>query len=176
MNGACKLRNVLKRDGQDTRYFFSQNAKLTARRVLHIAIIFFGAFSFRMKIRLDFLLFINHNNNNKEVIMKFMVSWRIHPDKRQAAFTAFSQMTAEDDKKDLGEKIRLIGRWHDLSQFSGVAICESDDPMALAGWALNWNSVLDVETVMVLDDEEARAVGRKKLEELASAKPAATSN
>jgi len=28
----------------------------------------------------------------------------------------------------LGEKIRLIGRWHDLSQLSGVAICESDDP------------------------------------------------
>jgi hypothetical protein len=108
--------------------------------------------------------------------MKFMVSWRIHPDKRQAAFTAFSQMTAEDDKKDLGEKIRLIGRWHDLSQFSGVAICESDDPLALASWALNWNSVLDVETVMVLDDEEARAVGRKKLEELASVKPAAISN
>jgi len=29
---------------------------------------------------------------------------------------------------------------------------------------------------MVLDDEEARAVGRKKLEELANAKPAAISN
>jgi hypothetical protein len=55
MNGACKLRNVLKRDGQDTRYFFSQNAKLTARRVLHIAIIFFVAFRFRMKIGLDLI-------------------------------------------------------------------------------------------------------------------------
>jgi len=29
---------------------------------------------------------------------------------------------------------------------------------------------------MVLDDEEARAVGRKKLEELANAKPAAIAN
>jgi hypothetical protein len=110
-------------------------------------------------------------NNNKEVIMKFLRSWRIHPDKRQAAFTAFSQMTAEDDKQDMGEKIRLIGRWHDLSQFTGVAICESDDPQALASWALNWNNILDVQTTMVLDDEEARAVGKKKLEELANAKP-----
>ena len=29
---------------------------------------------------------------------------------------------------------------------------------------------------MVLDDEEARSVGKKKLEELANAKPAAISN
>jgi len=79
--------------------------------------------------------------------MKFIVSWRTHPDKRQAAFTAFSQMTAEDDKRDLGER----------------SICESDDPQAVASWALNWINVLDVQTVMVRDDEEARAVGRKSL-------------
>ena len=97
--------------------------------------------------------------------MKFMLTWRIHPDKRQAAFSAFSQMTAEDDKKDMGSKIKLIGRWHDLSEFTGVAICESDDASAIASWALNWNNVLDVKTVAVLDDEEARAVGRNKTAE-----------
>jgi hypothetical protein len=46
----------------------------------------------------------------------------------------------------------------------------------LASWALNWNSALDVQTVVVLDDEEARTVGKKKLEELANAKPAAICN
>ena len=100
--------------------------------------------------------------------MKFMVTWRVHPDKRQAVFSAFSQMTAEDDKKDMGDKIKLIGRWHDLSQFSGVAICESDDAQAVASWALNWNNVLDTQTVVVLDDQEARTVGKKKLAEAAS--------
>ena len=95
--------------------------------------------------------------------MKFMVTWRVHPDKRQAVFNAFSQMTAQDDKKDTGDKIKLIGRWHDLSEFTGVAICESDDAQAVASWALNWNNVLDLKTVVVLDDEEARAVGRNKL-------------
>jgi len=108
--------------------------------------------------------------------MRFLLTWRIHPEKRQSAFTAFSQMTPEDDLRDMGNKIKLIGRWHDLSEFSGVAICESDDPQALASWALNWNNVLDVKTVMVLNDEEAREVGRKKLAELASAKPAAVAN
>ena len=97
--------------------------------------------------------------------MKFMVTWRIHPDKRQAAMTAFSKMTAEDDKKDMGDKIRLIGRWHDLSEFSGVAICETDDAQALASWALNWAFVMDIQTRMVLDDEEVRAIGLKKIAE-----------
>jgi len=105
-----------------------------------------------------------------------MVTWRIHPDKRQAAFKAFSQMTADDDKRDMGDKIKLIGRWHDLSQFTGVAICESDDAQALASWALNWNNALDVQTVLVLDDEEARAVGRKKLAEAMNVKTSVDSN
>jgi hypothetical protein len=108
--------------------------------------------------------------------MKFMVTWRVHPDKRQAVFNAFSQMTAEDDKKDIGSKIKLIGRWHDLSQFTGVAICESDDSMEVASWALNWNSVLDLQTCVVLDDEEARAVGKKKMAEATKAKPAVSAN
>jgi hypothetical protein len=108
--------------------------------------------------------------------MKFMLTWRVHPEKRQAAFAAFSQMTPEDDLKDMGSNIKLIGRWHDLSDFSGVAICESDDPQALASWALNWNNVLDLKTVIVLDDVEAREVGRRKMEELANAKPAAVAN
>ena len=105
-----------------------------------------------------------------------MVTWRVHPEKRQATFSAFSQMTAEDDKRDMGDAIKLIGRWHDLSRFAGVAIVESDDAQAVASWALNWNSALDVETVVVLDDEEARAVGKKKIAESASVKPAAVAN
>jgi hypothetical protein len=112
----------------------------------------------------------------KEVSMKFMVTWRTHADKRQAVFNAFSQMTAEDDQRDMGDKIRLIGRWHDLSQFSGVAICECDDALAIASWALNWNNVLDLQTVVVLDDEEARAVGKNKLAQAVQAAPASIAN
>ena len=51
--------------------------------------------------------------------MKFMLTWRVHPDKRQAAFNAFSQMNPQDDLKDMGDKIKLIGCWHDLSDFTG---------------------------------------------------------
>ena len=40
--------------------------------------------------------------------MKFMVTWRLHADKRRAALNAFAQMTAADDKRDMGDKIKLM--------------------------------------------------------------------
>ena len=43
-----------------------------------------------------------------------------------------------------------------------MAICESDDLAAVQSWALNWNSVLDLEITPVLDDDEAKAVAKKK--------------
>jgi hypothetical protein len=94
--------------------------------------------------------------------MKFMASWRIPQDKRHETLKAFSKMTKEDDQADMGPKVKLIGRWHDLQRFTGVAICEADDAQAIASWMLNWNGVLDIEVVPVLDDEETREVGRKK--------------
>ncbi|MDP2480711.1 MAG: DUF3303 family protein [Candidatus Palauibacterales bacterium] len=94
--------------------------------------------------------------------MKFMVTWRVHEDKRHEVLEAFSQMTPEEDRADLGDAVRLIGRWHDVASFTGVAICESDDASAVAGWVLNWNSIMDCEVTPVLDDEETRALGRAK--------------
>ena len=71
-------------------------------------------------------------------------------------------MTPEDDRADMGEKIRLIGRWHDVAHSKGVAIFESDDTDAIYNWALNWNSVLDLELTPVLDDAETSAFGKKR--------------
>jgi hypothetical protein len=94
--------------------------------------------------------------------MKFMLTWRIHEEHRMDALKGFSEMTPEDDKADYGDKIKLIGRWHDLVGFNGVAIYETNDPAAIANWALNWNSVLDAVVTPVYDDEETRAIGKKR--------------
>ena len=94
--------------------------------------------------------------------MKFMVTWRIHEAHRHEAFKGFCEMTKEEDQADHGDSIRVIGRWHDLPGFTGVAICESDDAAAVANWCLNWNAVLDVDVKMVLNDDEARAVGNAR--------------
>lgn len=94
--------------------------------------------------------------------MKFMLTWRIHPDKRHQALKGFSQMDASADKADMGS-IKLIGRWHDVGKSTGVAIFEANDSVAMANWALNWNTVLDItDLVPVLDDVEARALGKKR--------------
>lgn len=43
-----------------------------------------------------------------------------------------------------------------------MVICESDSAEAVANWALNWNNILDVDVVPVLDDNETRALGKSR--------------
>lgn len=94
--------------------------------------------------------------------MKFMLLYKLHAEKRHEALKAFSSMGAEDDRKDMGDKITLIGRWHDLAHSKGVAIIEADNTEAIFNWVLNWNSVLDMELSPVLDDAETRALGKAR--------------
>jgi hypothetical protein len=94
--------------------------------------------------------------------MKFMATWQVQEDKRHETLKAFSQMTAADDEADTGDKVKLIGRWHDVAGFTGVAIFETDDPKAIPAWLLNWNHSIDIEVTPVLDDEETRAVGKSR--------------
>jgi hypothetical protein len=94
--------------------------------------------------------------------MKFLVTWRVHDDRRHEVLKIFSAMTAEDDQADAGDGMNVIGRWHDLVSFTGAAVCETDDPAAVHRWILNWNEAIDAEVVPVLDDDECRAVARAK--------------
>ena len=94
--------------------------------------------------------------------MKFLITWRVHDDKRHETLKAFSAMTTEDDQADMGDGITLIGRWHDLVSFTGAAVCEANDSAAVHRWILNWNEVIDADVIPVLDDAECRAVGQAK--------------
>ena len=94
--------------------------------------------------------------------MKFMVQWRVFPELRHEVLKGFSMMSDSDLQNDLGDKIKLIGRWHDVSRFEGVAICECDNAQAIANWALNWNHAMELETSVVLDDDEVRALGKAR--------------
>ena len=94
--------------------------------------------------------------------MKFMITWQFRPGKLHDGLSQFSQMTPEQDQADHGSGIKLIGRWHDLPRGRGVAICESDSAEAVSNWALNWNSILDVDVAVVLEDAETRALGKKR--------------
>ena len=54
--------------------------------------------------------------------MKFLITWQMHEDKLHDTLSMFSQMTLEQDKALMGDKIQMIGRWHDLIRGQGVAI------------------------------------------------------
>jgi len=94
--------------------------------------------------------------------MKFMIIWQFHEGKIAEGYSQFSKMTPEQDAADRGNRVKQLGRWHDLTRGRGVVICESDSAEALANWALNWNGILDAEITPVLDDAEARALYKSR--------------
>ena len=94
--------------------------------------------------------------------MKFMVTWRVQEDRRHEALKIFSGMSDEEAASEFGD-LDVIGRWHDLIGFTGVAIVETGDPDSLTAWLIKWNDMVDIETAPVLDDQEARALGRKTI-------------
>ncbi|WP_428440243.1 DUF3303 domain-containing protein [Photobacterium sagamiensis] len=91
--------------------------------------------------------------------MKFLVTWQFHEGQLHDTLSFFSQMTAEQDRLLMGEKLKLIGRWHDVVSGRGVAIFESESADALSAYALHWNKYMDLDIAVVLDDEEAKAIG-----------------
>ena len=94
--------------------------------------------------------------------MKFMVTWRVQENRRHEALKIFSSMSDEEVANEFGD-LNVIGRWHDLIGLTGVAIVETDDPDALSGWLIKWNDMVNIETAPVLDDHEARQLGRKTI-------------
>ena len=93
--------------------------------------------------------------------MKLMIFWELHPDKRHDVFAAFAGMDLKDYQSQHGSSIKLIGRWHDVINGTGVGICETDDAEALSLWLMKWHAVCDFEMVPVLDDEEAHKVAKE---------------
>ncbi len=94
--------------------------------------------------------------------MKFMVSGSIDQDKRQEVLKVWPSQTPEQ-QMDAGPGVKILGRWHDVVSFTGVAICEADDAGALSQYLLKWNSMMDMDVCPVLDDAETTAVGKKAL-------------
>jgi len=98
--------------------------------------------------------------------MKFMINWDVHPDKRVEVMQTWAGMTAEQ-RADLGPGLRMIGRWHNLAEYTGVLIVEANDAMALSTYLGQWNPYMDLDVAPVLDDEETAAAGRTLLESMA---------
>lgn len=89
--------------------------------------------------------------------MKFMVTWRVHPEKRVEITKYWAGLTPAQ-RADCGPNVRLIGRWHNEAEFTGVAILESNEIAPIFKYLMHWNPYMDLQIVPVLDDEESAAL------------------
>ena len=74
--------------------------------------------------------------------MLYQITWNMFPEKKMDCYKVFSQMTPDDDVKDAGEDIKIVGRWHSVGGGSGNArqnnrtmkIFHANDSMAMCGY------------------------------------------
>ena len=90
----------------------------------------------------------------------FYLKYQILPDPaaRTQCLTTFGHMTPEDDARDAGASIHILGRWNTVGESAGYCVCEAPDAKALHGWLLNWAPVATIEAHPVLDDNAARRI------------------
>ena len=101
--------------------------------------------------------------------MLYQISWSMYPDRKMECNKIFAKMTPEDDAKDAGDKIQIIGRWHQLGGGKGVCICETDDDKALASWMQNWQAMCNITVFPVINDEDTREILRAKFAQTSNA-------
>ena len=81
--------------------------------------------------------------------MKFISKYTIRPEHRNDAIKRFI-----DTQGKPPEGIKLIGRWHSLSNRTGYSLVEADDAVAMGKWSQQWSDLITVEVSVVIDDEE----------------------
>jgi hypothetical protein len=85
--------------------------------------------------------------------MLFIGHWRIASGNRNAVIERFAKTGGQPP-----EGIRLLGRWHDVANGTGISISEADDASAMARWVLEWSDLMDMEVHPALNDEQLGAV------------------
>lgn len=94
--------------------------------------------------------------------MKFTCTWKVHQNKREEVLKVWCSLSPEE-RVDAGPGVKIIGRWHNLVEMTGVAIVETESAAALSAYLLKWNPYMDMDIAPVLDDEESAAVGKAAL-------------
>jgi hypothetical protein len=89
--------------------------------------------------------------------MLFLIKWTVSTENRVACWNAFGNMTPEDDIRETGEHIKVIGRWHKIGGSGGMCVAESSDLESLNTWMLNWSPICNINIEPIVDDASARA-------------------
>ena len=79
-----------------------------------------------------------------------MAARRSAPETRNAAIERFLKTGGAPPAG-----VKMIGRWHDLARISGFAVAETDDPLLMTKWSLDWNDIFTVDVTQALTDDQA---------------------
>lgn len=88
--------------------------------------------------------------------MKFLVTWSVDQSKWIPVLEKWASMTPEQ-QMDAGPGVKILGRWHELTSRTGVAIVESSDAAAVHKYLNQWNPHMDMDVAPVLDDADCTA-------------------
>jgi hypothetical protein len=83
--------------------------------------------------------------------MKFIVtfSWKPDAKTRDEGIARFRKTGGQPPAG-----VKLLGRWTRADFSGGFDLLESDDPQALAEFALMWSDLMELTIVPVLEDQE----------------------
>ena len=80
--------------------------------------------------------------------MLFTYSWTHTTTARNATIKQFMETGGMPP-----EGVKMLSRYHNIDGSGGFAICETDDTIALANWAIDWNGLLDIKITAIMDDD-----------------------
>tara|TARA_Y100000992_G_scaffold266333_1_gene204193 strand:- start:2094 stop:2789 length:696 start_codon:yes stop_codon:yes gene_type:complete len=103
---------------------------------------------------------VNYDNVDNKALpgnSLYFIKYQFRDGLRDTGFSAFANMTEEQDKADSGSCVSY-GRWHVPSQGCGFAVASSLTVFDLYKWAYNWNSLCDVSIHPVTKDEDTREI------------------
>jgi len=89
--------------------------------------------------------------------MKFMLTFRLLPEKRDQAISRFIKTGGQPPRG-----VKLVGRWTSADTSEGFDLVETDDPKALTEFALQWSDLLSLNVVPVVDDAELSEVLQRR--------------
>ena len=85
--------------------------------------------------------------------MLFKLAWTHSPEARNETIKKFMETGGMPP-----EGVELLSRYHNLDGTGGFAILESTSAAALADYALDWNGLIKIEIIAIMDDETITSV------------------
>ena len=95
--------------------------------------------------------------------MLYYLKYQILDAARADCTTLFGGMTDDDDRKDAGADVEMVGRWATVGESAGYCICRATTASALHAWLLNWSAMATIQCVPVVDDNQARRILLRRL-------------